>query len=276
VTYGFPVNSWGGRLNLGYYKDDTAIKNGSLASLNITGKSLAQTALFRQPTFVDSSSQIDVVVGGKKRSSRNWIDSVFLSRTDTSDRSLGLEGQLFNQRGNWSASYVRSFLRADTTESESFVVDRGSLRHNRELPYDLSLRGSLSWQSTHQVLLPSSEQFFIGGEGSVRGYPVGVYGGDTGQVINLELHHPLFTASEATNNVGATGFFFADYGRVKPFRPPNSRLSEHNDLTGVGWGMHATLGKKVYARLTFGYGLDRVPLQPRSYEINFQLIASAF
>jgi hypothetical protein len=41
-------------------------------------------------------------------------------------------------------------------------------------------------------------------------------------------------------------------------------------------GIAIWLGKNLYARLTFGYGLDRVPLLPRSYEITFQLVASAF
>ena len=190
------------------------------------------------------------MAGGKKRQTSNWIDGVFLSRTDTSDGSLGVEAQLFDQKSSWFASYVRSYVSSETIDSENFVVDRGSLHHNRELPYGLSLHGNLSWQSTRREILPSSEQFFIGGEGSVRGYPVGIYGGDSGQAINLELHHPLLTASEATNGVGATGFFFADYGRVKPFRAPNSHLDEYDELTGVGWGVHSALGKNVYAAQT--------------------------
>jgi len=276
MSYGFPVNTWGGRLNLGYYKDNTAIKNGDLSSLNITGESIASVVSFRQPTFVDSSAQIDVVVGGKERRNSNWIDNVLLVRTDTADSNLGLEAQLFGQQSNWFASYVRSFGHADVTatERQGFVIDRGNVRYNRDFSYGLSFRGNLSWQSSNKVLLPSSEQFFIGGDGSVRGYPVGVYSGDTGQLLNLELHHPLLVASAATHDAGATGFFFVDYGRVKS----NSSLDDDacQDLTGVGWGMHANLGKHAYARLVFGYGIDKVPQQPRSYAITLQLIGSAF
>lgn len=277
VTYAVPVNTWGGRFSWGYYKDKTAIKRGSLASLKITGESEAQTISLRQPTYVDSKAQLDVVVGGKKRVNTNWIDSVFLSKTETQDGSLGLEAQWFDPKSSWFAGYTRYFGRSEVADTrDSYVIDRGSLRHNRDLAYGLSLRGSLAWQSTHKTSLPSGEQFLIGGEGSVRGYPVGVYSGDTGQFVNLELHHPLLAASNATNGIGASGFFFADYGRVKPFRPPNSTLNKHDDLTGVGWGVHSTLGKHVYARLIFGYGLDRIPNQPRNYEVIFQLVATAF
>lgn len=276
VSYGFPVNTLGGRLNFGYFSDRSAIKNGPLASLNITGESVARIVSLKQPTFVDSSAQIDVVVGTKQRRSYNWIDSVLLQRTDTADRSLGVEAHLFDQYATWFASYNRSAGDSLVTEHQGFRIDRGALRHNRNLGNDLSFRGSLSWQSTQQVLLPSSEQFFLGGEGSVRGYQAGVYSGDTGQTLNLELHHPLMTASADTAGLGATGFFFADYGRVKPFRPPNSRLADYEALTGVGWGMHATMGKNAYTRLIFGYGLTRVPLQPRNYEVTLQVVVSVF
>jgi len=282
ATYGFPINTWGGRFNLGYYDTYTAIKNGSLASLNITGKSIAQIVSLRQPAYVDSSAQIDVIVGGKTGRNTNWIDSVFLLRTETSEGNVGVEAQLFDKQSNWFAGYIRSYgnaratTQAETGSRNSYIIDRGALRYNRALDYGLSFRGNLSWQSANRDLLPSSEQFFIGGESSVRGYPVGIYSADTGQVLNLELHHPLFAASDSTYGIGASGFFFVDYGRVKPFRPPNSTLDDHESLTGVGWGMNATLGKHLYARLTFGYGLDEVPLQPRNYEINFQVIGSAF
>lgn len=282
ATYGFPINTWGGRLNLGYYDTYTEIKKGSLASLNITGKSIAQIVSLRQPTYVDSSAQIDVIVGGKKGRNTNWIDSVFLLRTETSEGNAGIEARLFDKQSNWFAGYIRSFgnaratTQAETGPRNSYTIDRGALRYNRALDYGLSFRGNLWWQSSNRVLLPSSEQFFIGGEGSVRGYPIGVYSGDTGQALNLELHHPLLTASAATGGLGATGFFFSDYGRVKPYRAPNSSLASHEALTGVGWGMHATVGKNVYAKLTFGYGTTRVPNLPRNGEVTLQLVASVF
>jgi len=283
ATYGFPINTWGGRLNLGYYDTYTAIKNGSLASLNITGKSIAQIVSLRQPAYVDSSAQIDVIVGGKTGRNTNWIDSVFLLRTETSEGNVGIEAQWFDKQSNWFVGYTRSFGDSQPTPQTNngvlnggYIIDRGALRYNRALDYGLSFRGNLSWQSSNRDNLPSSELFFIGGEGSVRGYPVGVFSGASGQVINLELHHPLVAVSDSTYGMGATGFFFFDYGRVKPLLPLNSTLDDHESLRGVGWGMNATLGKHVYARLTFGYGLDEVPLQPRNYAINFQVIGSAF
>lgn len=278
INYGFPVNTWGGRLSFGYFNDHTKIKNGAAAKLNLTGKSEASTVQFRQPTWVDSALEVDLLLGGKDRKNRNWIDNVFLSRVDTADTSVGVEASYFAGNAYWSASYSRAFGHADpsiTDIREHYVIDRGSLRHQRQFDHGLSLRANLSWQSTRHDVLPSGEQFFIGGDGSVRGYPVGVYSGDNGQFASVELHHPLFSA-ENNGGVAASGFFFADYGRVKPYRAPNSRFPAHDQLTGVGWGMLATLGKNVQARLSFGFGLDEVSTLPRQYDITLQIIASAF
>jgi len=272
--YGFPINTWGGRLNLAYYDDMTAIKHGALESLKITGESNASVLSLRQPAYVGERVQVDVLAGAKERSSSNWIDGVFLQRTDSSDLNLGAEVQASDEKNFWFASYTRYSGHATVIDRTNFGIDRGALRYNRELGNGLSFRGSLSWQDTRDRNLVSSEQFFLGGEGSVRGYTVGTFAGDQGYTVNLELHHPLINLPQESRNLIATGFFFADHGSVKPFRPPNSALPSEDRITGIGWGIQATLDKRVYARATFGYGLTDVPLTPRNYEVHFQLVAS--
>ena len=277
-SYGVPITPWGGRLTAGYYRDHTWVKNGSLNSLNLSGISTARTLTLRQPTYVDSNKQLDLVLGGKKRSTTNWIETVQLQTTETRDASIGLEASWFDQKNDWFVSYIRAFgsLQGDTRNdfSHNYVIDRGALRYSHYFGSGYALRTSLSWQSSNTPKLPSSEQFFIGGDGSVRGYPVGVFAGDTGQFVSAEMHHPMFEAGSNSAGVAASGFFFIDYGRVKPFRPPNTLYREHDTLTGAGWGLLANMGKRAYGRLTFGYGLEKVPNQPipRPYEINFQVV----
>ena len=40
--------------------------------------------------------------------------------------------------------------------------------------------------------------------------------------------------------------------------------------------MLATLGKRAYARLTYGYGLTDLPMQARNHEISLQLVAIVY
>lgn len=276
ISYGFPVNTWGGRLNLAHYRDRTAIKHGPLESLNITGASRAGVLSLRQPVFVEEQFQMDVLAGGKKRSSSNWIDGVFLQRTDTRDLNLGAEVQVSDRQSLGVASYTRYAGKADVVGSRSFGIDRGTLRYNRELGGGLSFRGNLAWQATRDQNLPSSEQFTIGGEGSVRGYSPGTFAGDRGYALNLELHHPLLKPASESGGFSATGFFFADRGSVTPFRPPASTLPTHERLTGAGWGIHATVDKHVYARITLAYGSRDVQTSPHHRQLHFMLVASLF
>ena len=276
ISYGFPINTWGGRLNLAHYLDKTAIRHGALESLNITGESRASVLSLRQPVFVEEHYQVDILGGGKKRSSSNWIDGVFLQRTDTRDLNLGVELQVSDTKSLGFASYTRYAGKATVVDRRSFGIDRGTLRYSRELGSGLSFRGSLAWQSTREQNLPSSELFIIGGEGSVRGYSPGTFAGDRGYAANLELHHPLFKSALDSREFAATGFFFADHGSVKPFRPPNSTLPSSERLNSAGWGIHASLDKHVYARITFAFGSRDVQESPRHRQVHFLLVASLF
>jgi hypothetical protein len=75
---------------------------------------------------------------------------------------------------------------------------------------------------------------------------------------------------------GAKGFFFVDRGRVKPYRPANSSLSEFEELTGVGWGVNASWGKDLQVKMTLGYGLIPLSESEKNYSISIQLVSSLF
>jgi hemolysin activation/secretion protein len=279
LDYSVPVNTWGGRLSYAYYDDSTAIKNGPLKTLNITGTSIARVLAFRQPLVVEEKAQLDLLAGAKHRVTSNWIDAVFLQRTETTDRNLGGELQVAGGGGYWVGNLNRAWGHADVLTSTEYRIDRGSLRYTRDLAEGYSFRGNFNWQDSSVRLLPSSEQFFIGGEGSVRGYDLGAFAGDYGNALSLEFHHPLKQASPGGGGLGnlqATGFFFFDYGKTYPFRPPNTELRSYEDLSSIGWGINAALGSHWYGRVTFAYGMRDLPLMPRNYSLLFQVAASVF
>ena len=277
VGYGVPFNRLGGRAKLAWYKDRTANKYGRLAPLDITGESESYVLTLRQPAYIGERAQLDVLAGGKKRDSTTRISGVFLQGIETRDGNIGAELQLTVPKGSWLASYVLTSGYAETDgvdNRDHYTAGRGSLRHLRELAAGWSFSGSLSFQNTSNDLLPSSEQFFIGGDYSVRGYPTGVFAGDQGYALNLELHHPL--ALETGPDMTMTGFFFVDNGYVRMFRPPNSLLRDYEQLSSAGWGVNVTIAKRVHSRVTFAYALNDLPLEPRRYAIHFQLVAALF
>lgn len=276
LSYSLPVNRWGGRVSLGVYEDKTAIKYGTLSSLNITGNSSTQILGLRQPVWVDSSMQWTLVGGAKWRDSSNYIDGTFLQRTDAKDHNFGLEWQWTGSSSTLSASVVQYWIEATTVETNTYQAQRGWLRYNQALPKDFALRANFSGQATTDRNLPSAEQFILGGEGSVRGYPIGTIAGDRGYTLNLELHHPLPVMTVGAQAIPTSAFVFVDHGNVEPYRPPRSLLSPSEQLTGVGFGFNAAVGKYLTGRLTFAWGLDRLPPpnEGKQRQVLFQLIAS--
>ena len=274
IGYGLPVNRWGGRLDLSYNQDKTAIKNGILAPLNITGESRAWTLSARQPVYMSQRYQLDVLASGQKRDSTNWIDSEFLSNTVTRDRSLGLEFQAFLGANYGLASLTRTFGKATDVRPISMVIDRGTFRFEHDFGRGLSLGSTLTWQATSARSLPSSEQFFIGGEGSVRGYTQGALSGDTGRLLNLTFRHPLWSGYAGGQQVVTAGEVSYDYGIACPFRPPESTLPARVHLAGIGWALNAAIGKRINGRLVFNYGLSRVADDIKDRSVHFQVTAS--
>jgi len=279
LGYAVPFNPWGGRISYTYYDDDTAIRHGPLQSLNITGSSKANILNVRQPLFVQEKVQFDLLAGGKKRTTSNWIDTVFLQRTDTTDVNLGGDLQLTGAMGYLLANYTRAWGHAEVPARTDYRIDRGNLRYSKDLDGITTFRANASWQSSPQQLLPSSEQFYIGGEGTVRGYYIGQFSGDHGGVLNLELHRALGAFGRGDfgeNGIQSSGFLFADYGKTYPFRPPNTGLRPYEQLSSVGAGLNIAIGAHVYVRATFAYGLTELPAMPRPYALLFQVAASAF
>lgn len=279
VSYGIPFNRIGGRVSLAYYKDYTQIRHGAFESLDITGESESTVLSVRQPVHLGKTTQVDLVAGAKTRRMENWISDVFLNRVDTVDGSIGAEAQMADASGYWMGSYSYTRGNAETPDRSDYWYGRGWLRRQQKITDTWSAMGSVSFQNTSHKLLPSSEQLIIGGEGSVRGYPVGTYSGETGYTATAELHHPVGTTilGDGVTPMVADGFFFVDYGHVRPFRPRNSTLKSYEQLSSVGWGLSAAIGKQTTARMTFSYALDRIPDEmPSRFSLLFQLVANIF
>jgi hemolysin activation/secretion protein len=272
VSYGLPVGTLGTRLQLAHYDDKTRVIDGPFAKLKLSGESVATVLSLRHPLLLGDAYQLDAVLGAKKRASRNWLDRILLQDVETRDTSLGLEGQLADSSGYWlaSATYLGVRSRQAANPSRTFHVWRGVLRRHQELAKGFVAVGGITWQHTRDDFLPASEQFLLGGEGSVRGYAPGILSGDRGAILNLELHHPLPLFTGIGGEPQASGFFFIDSGYTRPYRPPGDPRDGKDSLTGVGWGMNVPVGKGGLLRAT--YGLPRInrPEETRNYRITIQ------
>lgn len=276
LSYSFPLGTQGTRLTLSWFNDHTRIVNGPFQPLRIRGESTAWTALAKHPLLLGSNYQLDLLGGAKTRKTESWISGRLFQSTDIDDVSLGLDGQWWEQDRIWSASITWSNGKAhpiDDVVSTSFAIWRGQLRRVQDFGNGWSLQNALSFQYTRDENLTSSEQFLIGGEGTVRGYQTGLFSGDKGLTASVELHHPLPQPPVAP--VRTSGFLFLDYGAAQPFRPVGSSRGT-DTLASYGWGVNANINDRTSVRLTLGLPIRSAIQEPRGYYVHFQLVAQVF
>jgi hemolysin activation/secretion protein len=245
-----PVTRWGTRATLSYNSDDTRIIDGPIAALDITGQATGWTLSVRHPLKVSTDVQIDALATMKQRHTANWISGVELTAAELAGGTLGLDAQLLGSQSNLNitAEVSSGTNRPEGSDARDYTLMRGAVRHSRSFDTAWTLNSSFSWQYAELKLLPSSEQIQIGGEGSVRGFEPGVFSGDQGWTLNLELQRQLKLESDA----GWTGALvaFVDYGEVQPFRPLNNSRGV-DTLTSAGLGLSFALRERAQARLTF-------------------------
>jgi hemolysin activation/secretion protein len=271
LTYGLPVNTLGTRVTLGYFSDKTKIVNGQIAVLNVTGEATTQSLSVRHPLLAERDYEFDALLAVKKRRTVNWIDGNLLSAADLYGGTIGLDLQVPDAAGYWSAGAELGSGRNEPlgADKRSYHLARGSLRRNMALNADWTLIGNVNWQYTTDLLLPSSEQIIIGGESTVRGYATGLFSGGRGYILNLEAHRSVELPKDWTWK--ATGFGFLDRGEVRPFRPPGNQRST-DVITSWGGGVNFSYAKDLTGRIVFGFPISKPPEEPRDYRINFQLV----
>lgn len=271
LTYGLPVNTLGTRLTLGYFNDRTRIVHGLIASLKVTGEATAITASLRHPLVVGRDIQVDAVLGVKKRRTVNWIDNNLLSAADLNGSTLGLELQLPEATGYWTGNLELASGRNEPlgAERKPYHLIRGNLRRSLSLDADTTLVAATNWQYSHIPLLPASEQIVIGGESSVRGFATGLFSGDRGFVLNLELQRRMPLPEDWAWR--ASGFAFLDRGEVRPFRPPGNQRST-DVLSSAGGGVNFSYAKDASGRIVLGIPISKRPEEPRDYRVHFQFV----
>lgn len=127
-------------------------------------------------------------------------------------------------------------------EDESFQAFHPNLSRLQQISGPFSFYASFSGQYSSNIL-PSSEQFSLGGPSKVRAYSPRQGGGDKGGVVSGELRFDVPALSEKWFGTNAQLVGFVDHGRT---------LSNSNDidqsLSGVGLGVnlfHVPMGFSV-------------------------------
>jgi len=161
----------------------------------------------------------------------------------------------------------RAFAATRSRANSEYVYGQANLNRVTKLPWNFSWVVKGAYQDASGNLL-GSEQFGLGGDGTVRGYQEREANGDQGWLASTEIRLPPFSLSQffapqfGTNiaNDQLQFLVFTDYGWTRnidllPGEDPNIYL------WSVGAGFRYTLSKYVTAKLDYGWQLTDTGLR---------------
>jgi hemolysin activation/secretion protein len=249
LGYQYTLNGQGTRLGAAYSALAYAL-GGPLDALDAHGTAQVASAWLAQPLLRTRSSSLDVRLQFDRkqlrdridttalrndRHSNHWTASVYGQRSDdlagggltSANLSVG-HGQLGFDRGAVAAAAADA---ATARTQGSYTHWNASLARLQSLSAGTRLYASVSGQHSNRNL-DSSEQFLLGGPGSVRGYDVASVAGASGWLGTLELRHDL--------NWGCVGrcegSVFVDHGSLRVNADPWIAGRNHLTLQGAGVG----------------------------------------
>ena len=272
ISYTAPINTHDTKASVSYDYSDFHARR-AISDLGIRGVTQTFGLGISQPVIRTLATKLDVSAGFNAKDIKNFT----LDNPSAHDRlrvvNIGFDHNHrdgFNGRTFWHNTFsagLPHFLGSnDANDADMsrlgsggrFFKWSGEVSRVQNLPASafILLRGDYQLASE---TLPASEEFFIGGMDSVRGYPQAEFLGDNGYTVNVELRLPPYGlkdlevpwAHKPLKDFMQFALFF-DHGEAyrKSFLP-----GEFKDraLTGAGWGLRFFLTDHANVDLDWAY-----------------------
>jgi hemolysin activation/secretion protein len=271
IDYNIPINYLGTRLGgyFGYAKVDIVKE---FKPLEAKGKAVTGGAYLVHPFLDEEHLRGNAGIGLDIKHNKNYILGTEISSDDLSVVKLNLSlnsddqfGATFfgNELDFGIPDFAGSLSRKDPKASR---LDTGGdftryilhLIRRQDLPFSSFFLVSGRTQYTPDKLV-AGEQFYIGGQDTVRGYPELEYMGDYGYNFNLELRTPVYLVPKKAKLYDKIQMvYFWDFGKGY-LRDALVGEKKSESLMGAGWGLRISPWKNFYLRLDWGFPLDPKP-----------------
>ncbi len=150
----------------------------------------------------------------------------------------------------------------------SFVKYTGSISRILRMPFGSRTSFKLDYQVSLDKLL-SQEEFYLGGAGTVRGYPEGDYLADQAVLFSFEYLFPIPLPFWKIPALEGVVFFDEGYGRL---RGASAAEFKKRHLMGLGGGLRIRLKEYLSARVEIGHAIGQEPLTESDHtRLHFQL-----
>jgi hemolysin activation/secretion protein len=247
IGYRYLLDGQGTTLGLGVTGLDYRLGNG-LSDLHAHGTATTQSVNLSQPFIRNTRGNLYAQVEFDHKRLYDDIDIADLETHRHEDNLvLTVAGDQRDSTGvtnfNVSGSYGRLYLDNFQTLFDDYFGARTagdfvkwdySLSRLQQLNPTNALYFGFSGQHANKNL-DTSEQFYLGGPNTVRGYDVGVVSGAEGNLATIEYRHD-FTFSLLPGPWQASAF--VDSGHVQAYKDPFLPGTNSARLNSVGVGLH--------------------------------------
>ncbi len=252
MSYSMPLDKAGTRLSLTYNNNATDIISGDYETVNIEGDYEDYGVGLSRPLIIKKGLKIDGSLEYNQKVSDTYFSGVNLLTTDIETYSFGLSTQSIKEGIAWNSSF--NILMGSANSGKDEYSDPGTSNEfkkyniyleNQRLLKDRTIFTFKSYlQLSNDKLLPSSEQFSLGGMSTVRGYKEGKLIGDQGYFLSLELSKPV------SNNINY--FVFLDHGGVFPYKGNDEDITNDDYLMGIGNGFTINFTENISGKFVLG------------------------
>ncbi|MCP3952803.1 MAG: ShlB/FhaC/HecB family hemolysin secretion/activation protein, partial [Desulfobacterales bacterium] len=263
-----PINSFGTRMDTHYIKANYAIGEG-LDYLGLGGDTEIYGVKFVHPFIAKKNMRLELSGGYQHKHVESQISSSLRldqSHTfhvgfnfDNLDRFLGKNIVFFNYR-HGHLEPQKDYPWSDTAAAPSFSSVKLDLARIQKVYGYTSLLARGSGQYSSEKLV-SSEQFVIGGYGSVRGHAPASNIGDSGYTLSAELMMaPPYVADKKLFGMRVTQMFqvvaFYDFGQVFVNDAQPGDVNTHT-LAGAGLGFRIFYKDRFVFKYDFGVPVNK-------------------
>ena len=263
ASYLLPINSYGTKLGFLGYGGNFDVGQ-ALAEFNITATTWGYSPYLTHPFVRTRGANITGEFGFESKDSTQWLLGSLFSRDKLRMLRMGLNS-------DWIDSTGRNFISLSIFQGleEAFgAMENNDTKSSRFGADNRFTKAYVNWARVQKITdrvsilirgsgqastrpLVVTEQFFIGGADSVRGYPPGEFLGDNGYNVSTELR-----VSPLPNQDILQLALFVDHGGVSIKDPPPGVKKSHH-LTGAGFGFRLSLPYNINGRFDVGF-----PVQP--------------
>ena len=263
ASYLLPINNYGTKLGFLGYGGNFDVGQ-ALADFNITATTWGYGPYLTHPFVKTRTQNLSGEFGFESKDATQFLLGSLFSRDKLRMLRMGLNYDSIDSTGrNFIAlSLFQGLGEAlgamdnDDTKSSRFGADNRFTKAyiNWARVQRVMDRVSILLRGSGQVStrpLVATEEFYIGGADSVRGYPLGEFLGDDGYNVSTEIR-----VSPLPNQEILQLALFVDHGGVSIKDPPPG-IKKYNHLTGAGFGFRLNLPYNINGRFDVGF-----PVQP--------------